>query len=185
MHSLEFVEVEHMNYNKTFEVGKKDNERYNFYSMKRKTITMSMILFIVITVMVTLTQLTSGAGFIYASLIGIGLGLAGILFFIIVNFVLVKYKLYSFYKRGRIKPFKQHIVMNESGIHAKTENGFVDVAFDHIGGVQETKHAFYILVTPEHTYVFPKDQMKGETEFQTIRDIFRAKMAAGKLKLNA
>jgi len=75
--------------------------------------------------------------------------------------------------------------MNESGIHAKTDSGFVDVAFDHIGGVQETKHAFYILITPVHTYVFPKDQMNGETEFQSIRNIFRANMAVGKLKLNA
>ncbi len=174
-----------MNYNKTFQVGKKDNERYNFYSMKRKTITMSVIIFILITVMVTLTQLTSGTGFIYASLIAIGLGLAGILFFVIVNVVLVKLKLYRFYKNGTIKPFKQHIVMNESGIHAKTDSGFVDVAFDHIGGVQETKHAFYILITPVHTYVFPKDQMNGETEFQSIRNIFRANMAVGKLKLNA
>ncbi len=174
-----------MNYNKTFQVGKKDNERYNFYSMKRKTFTMSIIVFIVITIMVTLTQLNSGTVFIYASLIGIGLGFVGILFFFIVNFVLVKYKLYSFYKNGRIKPFKQHIVMNESGIHAKTENGSVDVAFEHIGGVQETKHAFYILITPVHTYVFPKDQMKGEVEFRSVRDIFRANMAAGKLKLNA
>lgn len=174
-----------MNYNKTFEVGKKDNERYNFYSMKSKTITMSMIVFVLITVLITLTQLTRKIALSEALSKGLLLGFVGVVFFVIVNFVLVKYKLYSFYKRGRIKPFKQHIVMNESGIHAKTENGFADITFDCIGGVQETKHAFYILVTPEHTYVFPKDQMKGETEFQTIREIFQANMAAGKLKLNA
>jgi hypothetical protein len=172
-----------MNYSTTFQVGKKDNERYNLYSMKRKTIIMSMMVFVVITGMVTVVQLNSGIIFNYALLIGIGLGLAGIIFFIVVNFAFVKYNLYSFYKNGRIKPFKQNILMNEEGLHATTENGSVDIPFQQIGGVDETKHAFYISITKEHTYVFPKDQMKGEIEFQTVRNILRANMPGVKLKL--
>lgn len=172
-----------MNYIKTFQVGKKDNERFNLYSIKRNTITISVIVFIIIVIMVTLIQINSGNIFIYASLIGIGLGLAGLLFFILVNFAFVKYKLYSFYNSGKIKPFKQHIVMNESGIHAKTENGSVDVPYNHIGSVHETKHAFYIFITIEHAYVFPKDQMKDKIEYQTVRSIFRANMPTDKLKL--
>lgn len=172
-----------MNYSTTFQVGKKDNERFNLYSIRRKTIIMSMIVFVVITVMVTLVQRNNGTIFIYASLIGMGLGLAGIIFFIVVNYAIIKYNLYNFYKRGRIKPFRQNIVMNESGIHAKTENGSVDVPFNHIGSIHETKHAFYIFITSEHTYVFPKDQMKGETEFQMVRSIFKANMPSDKLKL--
>lgn len=172
-----------MNYSTTFQVGKKDNERYNLNSIKRKIITMSMIVFIAITIMVTIVQLNSGNILFNALLIGTGLGLAGIVFFTIVNIAFVKYNIYSFYKNGRIKPFKQNIVLDESGIHASTKAGSVDVLFEHIRGVHETKHAFYINITPEHTYVFPKDQMKGETEFQTVRGIFSAYMKADKLKL--
>jgi hypothetical protein len=142
-----------------------------------------MIVFVVITVIVTMVQLNSGIIFNDASLIGIGLGLTGIIFFIVVNLAFVKYNLYSFYKNGRIKPFKQNILMNGEGLHATTENGSVDIPFQHIGGVNETKHAFYFFITKEHTYVFPKDQMKGELEFQTVRKILRANMPEVKLKL--
>jgi hypothetical protein len=172
-----------MNYSKTFQVGRKDNERYNLYSMKNKTMIMGMIVFFTIAVMVTLVQVKSRIIILYALLIGTGLGLVGIVLFIAANLAIVKYKLFSAYKSGKIKPFKQHIVMNESGVHAKTENGTIDVPFKHIVGVQETKQAYYIYITAEHTYVFPKDQMKGETEFQKVRSIFKANMPSGKLKL--
>jgi hypothetical protein len=172
-----------MNYHKTFEVGKKDNERFNLFSMKRKTIRMSVMVFLMISFMVTLTQLTRDNQMIYALLAGIGYGIAGILFFVIMNLLLVKYRLYLFYKRGSIKPFRQQIEMNEKGIRAKTENGSVEVTFDQIGGVRETKHAFYILVTAEHVYVFPKNQMIGEEEFCEIRNIFKAGISADRLQL--
>ncbi len=172
-----------MNYHKTFEVGMKDNERYNLFSMRRKTVRMSVMIFLMISFMVAFTQLTQANRFIYSILFGIGYGIAGILFFVIVNLLFVKYRLYLFYKRGSIKPFTQQIEMNEKGIRAKTENGSVEVVFDQISGVRETKHAFYILVTTEHVYVFPKKQMVGEEEFCEIRSIFRAGIPANRLKL--
>lgn len=174
-----------MNYLKTFEVGIKDNERFNRFSMRRKTIRMSAMVFLMISFMITLTQLTRGVQLIFALLIGSCYGFAGILFFVSVNLLLVKYRLTLFYKRGCIKPFKQQIEMNERGIHAKTENGSVDVSFNQIGGVRETKHAFYILVTADHVYVFPKNQMTGEEEYCEIRTIFRAGISADRLQLQA
>ena len=172
-----------MNYHKTFEVGKKDNERFNLFNMKGKTFRMSSMVFLVITFMVTLTQLTKGDQLIYALLKGAGYGILGILFFISVNYILVKYKLYLFYKKGNIKPFQQQIEMNESGISAKTESGSVHVTFDKIGGVRETKHAFYIFVNAEHVYVFPKNQMVGPEEFEAVRNIFKAGISSDRLKL--
>lgn len=174
-----------MVYHKTFDIGKKDNERYNLYSMKRKTIRMSSMVFLVITFMVALTQLTRGNQPSYAVLNGVAYGIAGILFFMMVNYLLVKFRLNLLYKRGSIKPFRQQIEMNEKGIHAKTENGSVHVNFDQIGGVKETKHAFYITVTPEHVYVFPKDQMSDEKEVRDVRDVFKAGISLNKLKLYA
>jgi hypothetical protein len=135
--------------------------------------------------MVALTQLTRGNQPGLAILNGIIYGVAGILFFLIVNYVFVKFRLYLFYKKGSIKPFQQQIEMNESGIHAKTENGSVHLTFDKIGGVHETKHAFYILVTTEHVYVFPKNQMIGEKEIREVRDIFKAGISLDRLKLYA
>ena len=172
-----------MSYNKTFEVGKKDNERYNFYCIKRKTIIMSIMVFVIITISVTLVRLTKGNLLLQASLAGIAFGLAGIVFFIAVNYILVKYKLYFLYKNGSIKTFRQEIIMNDSGIHAKTERGSVDVPYPQIKGVTETKHAFYISITAEHVYVFPKNQMNGEAEYMEIRNEFRQGMAKDKLKL--
>ncbi len=172
-----------MNYSRTFQVGKKENERYNLYSIKRKTLIMSMIVFIAITIMVTFEQLKSNNTVFFALLTGIGLGLAGIVFFNLVNIFLIKYKLYSSYKSGKIKAFKQHIMMNESGIHAKTDHGSVDVPFHQISGVQETRQAYYIFITTGQTYVYPKDQMKGETEFQKVRSVFKENIPVGKLRL--
>lgn len=172
-----------MNYSKTFEVGKKDNERYNLYSVKRKTMMMSFMVFIITMVMVTFVQRTRGNTYYYALLIGIGFGTAGILFFIVTNLLVIKYKLHIFYKRGKIKSFKQQIVMDNIGIQARTENGSVHVPFDRISGVNETKHAFYIYVTMDHVYVFPKDQMNGKTEFDEVRNILRAGLPSDKLKL--
>ncbi len=174
-----------MDYNRTFEVGRKDNERYNFYSIRRKTLIMSVIVLIIITFSVTLVQLTKGNVLFQALFAGIGFGLSGIVFFIAVNYILVKYKLYILYKNGSIKTFRQDIILNDNGIHAKTERGSVDVPFLKIKEVTETKHAFYIAITAEHVYVFPKDQMKGEKEYQEIRHVFRQGMAADNLKLLA
>lgn len=174
-----------MSYNKTFEVGKKDNERYNFYCIQRKTIIMSIMVFIIIVFSVTLVQLTKRNLFLEASLAGIAFGLAGIIFFITVNYLIVKYKLYILYKNGSIKTFRQEIILDDSGIHAKTERGSVDVFYSQIKGLTETRHAFYISITTEHVYVFPKDQMNGETEYQEIRNEFRQGMAKNKLKLLA
>lgn len=174
-----------MNYTKTFEVGKKDNERFNFYSMRRKTIMMSSMVFVVIAFMVTLTQLTKGDLLINALLIAIGYGLAGILFFIAVNYILVKLRLSLVYRRGKVKPFKQDIILNESGIHAKTDHGSVHVTFDKILGVNETKHAFYIYINTEQVYVLSKDQMFGEKEFNEVRDILKAGISLDRLKLYA
>lgn len=174
-----------MNYHKTFNIGKKDNERFNLYSMKRKTLRMSGMVFLVITFMVTLTQLTEGNRFSNSILNGAAYGIAGILVFVIANYMIVKLRLSLFYQKGKIKPFIQQIEMNEREIHAKTENGSVHVIFDQIGGVKETKHAFYITVSPEHVYVFPKDQMSDEKEIRDVRDIFKAGISLNKLKLYA
>lgn len=173
-----------MKYQKTFEIGKKDNERFNLFSMKRKTFRMSSMVFLMITFMVILTRLTKGSQMFYAVLIGVLYGIAGILFFLIVNYLLVKGRLYLFYKRGSIKPFKQQIEMNETGIYAKTENGSVHVTFDKIACVRETKHAFYIMITTELVYVFPKNQMIDE-EFKEVRDLFKAGISMDRLKLFA
>lgn len=172
-----------MNYHKTFEVGMKENERFNLFSIRRKTFQMCSMVFLMISFIVTLTQLTRGNRFICSLLIGSGYGIAGILFFIIANLLLIKYRLHLFYKKGKIKPFVQQIEMNEKGIHAITENGFAQVVFDQINGVRETKHAFYIFVTAEHVYVFPKNQMIGKEEFCEIRNIFRAGISADQLQL--
>lgn len=146
---------------------------------------MSIIVLIIITVSVTLVQLTKGNTFLQALLSGMGFGLTGIVFFIAVNYILVKYKLYILYKKGSIKAFHQDIIMNDNGIHAKTERGSVEVPYPKIMGVTETKHAFYISITDEHVYVFPKNQMNGETEYQEIRNEFRQGMTTDKLKLLA
>lgn len=174
-----------MNYTNTFEVGKKDNERFNLYSMRKKTIMMSSMVFIVITFMVTLTQLTKGNYFINASLIGIVYGLAGILFFIGVNYIMIKLRLNLVYRRGKIKPFKQDIILNEGGIQAHTDSGSVHVTFDQICFVNETKHAFYIHINTEHVYVFPKDQMIGEKEIKVVRDIIKSGISHDRLRLYA
>lgn len=174
-----------MNYQKTFEIGKKDNERFNSYSMKRKTLQMSSMVFLVITFMVTLTQLTKGNQLLNATIYGVAYGIAGILFFVITNLLLIKFKLYRIYKKGSIKPFKQQIEMNEKGIHAKTENGSTFIAFNQIGRIHETKHAFYLHINMELVYVFPKKQMSGEEEIKKIRSIFKESISMDRLRLLA
>lgn len=174
-----------MDYHKSFEVGKKDNERFNLYSMKSKTIRMSSMVFLVITFMITLTQLTRGRQLLDAFLIGSGYGAAGILFFAAVNYLLVKLRLALFYKKGSMKPFQQQIELNDRGLHAKTENGSVQLTFDQIRGVRETKHAFYIFVTAEHVYVFPKDQMTGKEEYLEVRNILKTGIPMERMKLMA
>lgn len=174
-----------MDYHKSFEVGKKDNERFNLYSMKSKTIRMSSMVFLVITFMITLTQLTRGRQLFYAVLIGIGYGTAGIVFFVAFNYLVVKLKLTLFYRRGSMKPFQQLIDLNDRGLHAKTEQGSVHLTFDQIRGVRETKHAFYIFVTAEHVYVFPKNQMNGREEYSEVRNIFKDGIPMKRMKLLA
>lgn len=172
-----------MDYHKTFEIGKKDNERFNRYSMKSKILRMSSMVFLVITFMIMLTQLSRGRQWLDAVIIGIGYGAAGVLFFAIVNYLLVKLRLVLLYRRGSLKPFKQQIELNELGIHAKTENGSVHLTYDQIHGVRETKHAFYFFVTLEHVYVFPKVQMSGKDEYGELRRILKTGIPIERMKL--
>ncbi|MEG1547438.1 MAG: YcxB family protein [Clostridia bacterium] len=165
-----------MEYNGIFKIAAKENERYNMYVAYKKLIVSCLIVFIIIMLLLGLTYYAADGSLNSALLKSLPMALGGAVLLFLINVVIIKLKVRSFYKKNKISVFTQDITLHNGGIHAKSENGEVELTYKHIKNVVETRWDFFIFLTDLHAYVLPKNQMKDQADIALIRSIFRAHM---------
>ena len=86
-------------------------------------------------------------------------------------------------KNGR-ETYVQETRIDGFGVHVTVDKNSAKLSFDKILRVQETKTAFYVFLTENDAWIFPKSQMENaEEECRTIREIFSKVVAPSRLKL--
>ena len=166
-----------------FTITKKDNLAFNFFLMRKKLIATSIMVFVVIAGMVGVLKYAQGAGLKAAILSALLMSLMGTLLLIAINVVVTIVRINTFYKNKKLTDFSVSFQTDKSGIHALSDRGDFDLAWNRIVEVRETKQAFYIFITDSHANVIPKDQIVNQQDIGVFRALLIANVEKARLKL--
>ncbi len=170
-------------FSESFTITKKDNLRYNFFLMQKKLVATSVLVFVIIFAMVGLLRYARGGGISSAILNGFLMAVVGTLILIGINILMAVMRINSYYKQKKLTEFSVTFTADKSGIHATSERGNSDLAWDRIVAVRETTHAFYIFITDAHANVMPKDQFSGIKAMEAFRSLVDQNVEKSRLKL--
>ena len=166
-----------------FTITKKDNLRYNFYSMRKKLISTSILVFVIIGAMVGLLRYGQGYSLSSAVLKALVTAVAGTAVLLGINVVTTILRMNSFYKQKKLTDFTVTFTADESGIHAVSTRGNADLDWNRIVAVHETRKAFYIFITDSYANVMPKDQSTDEKAFEALRKLLVKHVDKNRLKI--
>ena len=74
-----------------------------------------------------------------------------------------------------------YYVLNDKGIHVMQNEEKLDLTWDKIFKAVEGRSALYIYTSPVHSFIFPKEQMREDTE--AVKGLLKEYVPLGKLKL--
>jgi hypothetical protein len=111
------------------------------------------------------------------------MAVAGTLILIGINIITTVTRINKFYKQKKLTDFTVTFTTDTTGIHAASERGDSDLAWNRIVEVRETRHAFYVFITDSHANVLPKDQFSGESEVALFRSLLEKNVEAARLKI--
>ncbi len=173
-----------MQYTGHFKITKKENKQYNFFLMKKKLLSTALFVFLIIAIVVALMNYAAKQMSVQQSLLqGMLMGVVGMVLICAVSVASTVLKINTLYKKKQITDFSFDALIDKDGVHSRSERGDADVPWNRIAQIVETKHAFYIVLSDQHTNVLPKEQLKDEAEAASLRTIFRKYMEANRLKL--
>ncbi len=170
-------------FSNTFTITKKDNIRYNFFLMQKKLVATSALVFVIIFAMVGLLKYAQGAGITAAILNGLMMAVVGTLILTGISIATTILRINTFYKQKKLLDFTVTFTTDKEGIHAASERGNSDLAWNRIVAVRETRHAFYIFITDSHANVMPKDQFADAASVETFRTLLEKNIELSRLKL--
>lgn len=166
-----------------FTITKKDNLRYNFFSMRKKLISTSILVFVIIGAMVGLLRYGQGYGIQAAVLNGLLMAVSGTAILLVINVVATILRINSFYQQKKLTDFSVTFTADKTGIHAISDRGNADLEWNRIVAVRETRNAFYIFITDSYANVMPKDQSTGEESFALLRKLLYQHVDKNRLKI--
>ncbi len=174
-----------MQFTNHFTITKKDNTRYNFYIMRKKLISTSVIVFVIIAAMLTLMRYAQGSSIQSAITNALLMAVFGTVLLLAINVLTTVIRINNFYKQKKLVDFSVEFTVDKNGIHAKSDRGDSDLPWNRIVSVQETRNAFYIFISDTHANVMPKDQIQSETGIATLRSLFEKNLDKPRLKLKS
>ena len=173
-----------MQYTGHFKITKKENTQFNLFLMKRKLLSTALLVFLIIAVVVSLMNYAAKQMDVRGAVLqGLLMGVVGVVLIVAISIASMYLKLNSLYKKRQLTDFSFDALIDKDGVHSRSERGDADVPWNRIAQVVETKDAFYIVLSDQHTNVFPKPQMKDEAEIASVRSLFRKYMEPNRLKL--
>lgn len=167
----------------TFQITKKDNLRYHLFLMRNKLVATSALVFCVLLVMITIIRYLLGVGIQSALLSGVLMGLAGTAFLLVINILTAVLRINSYYQQNTPKNISVTFYTDADGIHTISDRGNVDLPWDRIVAVRETRHAFYIFITESHANVMPKEQFSHADAIAAFRALLEKNVAKTRLKI--
>lgn len=170
-------------FSQTFTIAKKDNLRYNFFLMQKKLIATSALVFVIIAAMIGLLKFAQTQSVSVALINALIMAVAGTLVLIGINIITTVTRINKFYKQKMLTDFTVTFTTDKTGIHAASERGDSDLAWNRIVEVRETNHAFYVFITDSHANVLPKDQFSGEEQIKIFRTLLEKNVEAARLKI--
>lgn len=174
-----------MQFTNHFVITKKDNTRYNFYIMRKKLISTSVIVFVIIAGVLTLMRYAQGVDIQSAITNALLMAVFGTILLLVFNVISTMLRINSFYKQKKLIDFSVDFTVDKSGIHAKSERGDSDLPWNRVVSIQETRNAFYIFISDTHANVMPKDQIHPEDGIATLRSLFEKNLDKPRLKLKS
>ena len=171
-----------MTFSGTFNITKRDNIYYNHFRMQKKLFGIAVLTFVILTVMISLVRYSLGVSIENSLASALLIAAAGVVLIISVNIVSACLRVNNLYRQGRMSDFTVHYVVDQSGIHAKSERGDTDFEWNQILFAKETRHAFYLVAGENRAVVIPKKQIQNDGECNALRALFRKYIAAGQVK---
>jgi len=172
-----------MQFSNHFTITKKDNTRYNFYIMRKKLISTSVIVFVIIAGTLTLMRYAQGVAIQGAIANALLMAVFGTVLLLAVNVVTTIVRINSFYKKKKLVDFSVDFTVDKDGIHAVSDRGNSDLPWNRIVSIHETRNAFYIFISDTHANVMPKDQILSEAGIANLRSLFAKNLDKPRLKL--
>lgn len=172
-----------MSFSGKFTITKQDNIQYNYFRMQRKLTGLAAMTFVILALLIALIRYGQGVSIQSAVLGALAVAAGGAALLIGFQMLSVVFRVNGLYKKGTMSDFTVHYVVDQTGIHAKSERGDADYAWKQILLARETRHAFYLIAGKDRAVVVPKGQLAGEKELNALRALFRKYVAAGRAQV--
>lgn len=173
-----------MQYQGKFTIGRKENIRYNLFVTGSRFLFMTVLVFVVIALMLGVTTYGQTKSIQQALIRALPMALGGAALFVVLNTVMMVFRINKAYKSKTAYEFTQDITIDGQGVHATSERGSALLAWEKIAKVAESGKTFYLFLSKTQAYVLPKYQMKNpEAEAAQVRELLRSHLDAKILKL--
>ena len=173
-----------MQYSGRFTITKKENTQFNLYLIQKKLLTTSLVIFLIVAVMVGFMSYAAKGMTVQGAIWqGVLMGLVGVALITAFTLLSMYVKINTMYKKKQLTEFSFDATVDKDGVHSRSERGDSDVPWNRIAQIVETKQAFYIVLSDQHTNVFPKAQIPAEKDMENLRAIFRKYMEPARLRL--
>jgi hypothetical protein len=172
-----------MTYSGKFMITKQDNIQYNYFRMKRKLMGLAIMTFIILGLLVTLIRYGQGISVTNAGGVGLIAAFSGAVVMVVFNLVSVVVRVNNLYKKGEMSDFSVQYIIDRDGVHAKSERGDTDFTWKQIYLARETNSAIYLIAGEKRAVVIPKSQIKSESELDTLRNLLKKYVVAGRAKV--
>jgi len=168
-----------------FTITKKDNLRYNFFSMRKKLAATSVLVFVIIGTMVGFLRYAQGMPLSAAVVNALLLAVMGTVILIAINVITTVLRINSMYQQRKLTDFTVTFTADQTGIHAVSSRGNSDLEWNRIFAVHETRNAFYIFITESYANVMPKDQIPDARAAEAFRALLVEHVEKNRLKIKA
>lgn len=168
-----------------FSITKKENLRYNFFLMRKKLIATSIMVFVIIGAMVGFVRYAQGTDLSLAIVNGLLMAILGTVILVGINVITTILRINSMYRQKKLTDFAVTFTADQTGIHAVSDRGNSDLAWNRIVAVHETRNAFYIFITESYANVMPKDQIPDARAMEAFRALLVAHVEKSRLKIKS
>lgn len=173
-----------MQFHGVFKIGRKENIHYNLFVSQSRLILMTVLVFVLIALMLGVTNYGQTRSLPDTLLFALPMALAGSLLFIVINGVMMIFRINKNYKNKTAYDFTQDITIDEEGVHAASERGDALLRWKNIELVRESGKTFYLFMSKTQAYVLPKYQLEDpEADAAKIRALLRKHLDAKILKI--
>ncbi len=172
-----------MSFSGTFTITKKDNIQYNYFRIQRALVGVAVVTFVALAVLITLVRYSLRVTVASALSSALLIAAAGVVLIVAINMISVVMRVNGLYRQGRMSDFTVQYIVDQTGIHAKSERGDTFFQWQQILLAKETRHAFYLTAEENHTAVIPKAQIKNDGEINALRAIFKKYLPADRVKV--